>query len=297
MTATRIFMITLVLISGCFSRLADPRLVAQSAPVQTAEPVAIPMELLANRPIVRFTVNGQGPFPFLVAPKEPRSLIDPELAEALKLKQPKPGTAVDLTVDLGYGAKHAEHTIKVPIVIEDLARIASGFDKTLRPRGVISLSTWKDHTFTVDYLQWRITIEPGTLPEPNQKDVFALSPSGDFTLPITIADHSLECRIDPLFPGALVLPMSAVVPQQLDGTPRPAGLFQTADGTVQVQEARLATTIMLGPFELKTPLVLLADRGQSATVGTPWLGRFAVTYDVTNARVRLATPAASLSRR
>ena len=296
MTATRIFMITLVLISGRFSRLADPRLAAQSAPAPTVEPVAIPMELLTNRPIVRFTVNGQGPFVFLVAPKEPRSLIDPELAEALKLKQPKPGTA-DLTVDLGFGPKLAERTVKVPIAIEDLARVASGFDKTLRPRGVISLSAWKDHTFTVDYLQWKITIEPGTLPEPNQKDVFALSESGDFTLPITIAEQSIECRVDPLFPGALVLPMSSVVPQQLDGTPRDAGLFQTAEGTVHVQEARLATTIMLGPFELKTPLVLLADRGQTATVGTPWLGRFAVTYDVTNARVRLTTPASSLSRR
>ena len=297
MTATRIFIITLALISGCFSRLADPRLAAQSAPAKAAEAVTMPMELLANRPIVRFTVNGQGPFAFLVAPKEPRSLIDPELAEALKLKQPKPGTASDLTVDLGFGAKHAEHILKVPIVVEDLTRIASGFDKTTRPRGVISLSTWKDHTFTVDYQLWRITVEPGTLPEPNQKDVFALSPSGDFSLPITIAEQSLECRIDPLSPGGLVLPMSSVTPQQLDGTPRDLGTFKTSEGIVRVQEARLATTVMLGPFEWKTPLVLLADRGEAATVGTPWLGRFAVTYDVTNARVRLTTPAATLSRR
>lgn len=293
MTAVRIVLVALVLVWGTLSH-RGLTLAAQSPATQAAEPIGIPLELLANRPIVRFTVNGQGPFAFLVAPGEPRSLIDPELAETLKLRQPKSGPAADLTVEFGFGVNK---TLKVPIAVQDITRLTADFGREMRPRGVISLSAWKDHIVTVDYLQWRVSIEPGTLPAPNQKDVFALSPSGELTLPLTIAEHTLQCHVDPLFPGGLVLPMSVLVPQQIDGSSRAGGSFKTSEGMVRVQEARLATNVMLGPFELKAPLVLLADRGQAATVGTPWLGRFAVTYDVTNARVRLKAPAASLSRR
>ena len=292
MTAVRIVLVALVLVWGTLSHRGLT--LAAQGPATQAEPIGIPLELLANRPIVRFTVNGQGPFAFLVAPSEPRSLIDPELAETLKLRQPKSGPAPDLTVEFGFGVNK---TLKVPIAVQDITRLTADFGREMRPRGVISLSAWKDHIVTVDYLQWRVSIEPGTLPEPNQKDVFALSPSGELTLPLTIAEHTLQCHVDPLFPGALVLPMSVLVPQQIDGSSRAGGSFKTSEGMVRVQEARLATNVMLGPFELKAPLVLLADRGQAATVGTPWLGRFAVTYDVTNARVRLKAPAASLSRR
>ena len=292
MTAVRIVLVALVLVWGTLSHRGLT--LAAQGPATQAEPIGIPLELLANRPIVRFTVNGQGPFAFLVAPSEPRSLIDPELAETLKLRQPKSGPVPDLTVEFGFGVNK---TLKVPIAVQDITRLTADFGREMRPRGVISLSAWKDHIVTVDYLQWRVSIEPGTLPEPNQKDVFALSPSGELTLPLTIAEHTLQCHVDPLFPGALVLPMSVLVPQQIDGSFRAGGSFKTSEGMVRVQEARLATNVMLGPFELKAPLVLLADRGQAATVGTPWLGRFAVTYDVTNARVRLKAPAASLSRR
>ena len=294
MRAAHIVILTLVLALGSSPEGAEQVLVPSGPAPAAVDPVVIPLELLANRPVVRFTVNGQGPFAFLVAPSAPRSVIDPELAESLKLRQPKPG-APELTVDLGFGA--AAKTLKMAIAIEDMARLAADFGREMRPRGIISLSAWKDHMVTVDYLQWRVTVEPGALPEPNQKDVFALGASGDFTLPAAIADHILECRVDPLFPGNLVLPQSAIVPQQMDGTARDGGSIRTSEGVVRVQEARLATNVMLGPFVLTKPVVLIAATGETATVGTPWLGRFAVTYDVTNARVRLARPAAALSRR
>ncbi len=68
---------------------------------------------------------------------------------------------------------------------------------------------WKDQLVTVDYSQWKVMLEPGELPEPNGKDVFVLSPAGEFTLPLTIAEQSVECRVDPLFAGGLILPTAA----------------------------------------------------------------------------------------
>lgn len=293
--ATHARTITLVLAAALLALPMSRELAAQGPPPQTEPALSVPMELLANRPIVRFKVNGQGPFAFLLSPQEPQSQIDPELAETLKLKTPKAGDAAPLTVDLGYGM--AGETLKLPIAIGDLSRVVSDFSPALRPRGVISLAHWKDHLVTLDYVMWRLTVEPGALPEANERDVFALGASGAITLPMAIAGHSMPCRVDPLFPSGLVLPLSSVEPPQMDGAPRDGGVVRTPDGLVRVQETRLATNVTVGPFELKTPMVLLAEQGDSAMVGTPWLGRFALTYDVSNARVRLTPANASSSRR
>jgi len=264
---------------------------SEPASQPTSEPVMISMELLANRPIVRATLNGQGPFPFLLGSEDQRSLIDPELAETLKLKLPKGAT--ELTIDLGFGPAH---TFKTAVVVEDITRLTTDFRKVTRPRGIISLSMWKDQLVTFDYSQWKVMLEPGTLPEPNGKDVFALSPAGEFTLPLTIAEQSLECRVDPLFAGGLILPASAAASLQTVGEPKDAGTVKTRAGALRVSETRLATNVILGSLEVKMPIVFLADHGELPIVGTPWLGRFLVTYDLANARVRLLRPAVSQTR-
>ena len=61
-------------------------------------------------------------------------------------------------------------------------------------------------------------------------------------------------------------------------------------------EGRLASEVVLGPFEVRTPLVLLSDEPLTATVGTPWLARYAVTYDLANSRIRLQRPTTDASR-
>lgn len=257
----------------------------------TAQPVMISMELLANRPIVRATINGQGPFPFLLGSEDQRSIVDPELADTLKLKLAKGAT--ELTVDLGFGPAH---TFKTAVVVEDIARFTTDFGKVTKPRGIVSLTMWKDQLVTVDYSQWKVMLEPGTLPEPNGKDVFVLSPAGEFTLPLTIAEQSLECRVDPLFAGGLILPTAAAATLQMVGEPKDAGTVKTRAGALRVLETRLATNVTLGSVEVKTPIVFLADRGETPMVGTPWLGRFLVTYDLANARVRLLRPTVTQTR-
>jgi hypothetical protein len=264
---------------------------SERASQPAAQPVMISMELLANRPIVRATINGQGPFAFLLGSEDQRSLVDPELADTLKLKPAKGAT--ELTVDLGFGPAH---TFKAAVVVEDIARLTTDFGKATKPRGVLSLTMWKDQLVTVDYSQWKVMLEPGTLPEPNGTDVFVLTPAGEFTMPLTIAEQALECRVDPLFAGGLILPSAAAATLQMVGQPKDAGTVKTRAGALRVLETRLATNVTLGPVEVKTPIVFLADRGDTPIVGTPWLGRFLVTYDLANARVRLLRPAVAQTR-
>ena len=250
------------------------------------EPVVVPFELMANRPLVRVTINGQGPFPILLGPEEQQSHIDPELAEALKLKLPEPGLP-PLTVDVVFSPKY---TAKLQMAIQPLTRVAPEFPPAMRPRGVISLSAWRDMLVTLDYSRWKISIEPGALPEADHKNVFDLNAAGELRLPLSLGGEAIECHVDPWFPGALLVPATLLGEGQLLGEPRDQGTLRTKEATLRVREGRLASEVVLGPFEVKTRLVLLSDTVGIATVGTPWLARYAVTYDLAHARVRLERP-------
>jgi hypothetical protein len=284
--------LALLILSGAFDGGGQrpPAWVKTEKP-ETVEPIVIPFELLANRPLVRVKVNGQGPFAFLISPEHQRSLVDLELAETLKLRQPNAG-APDLVVDLGLG----DRDVKLPVVIQDIDRLVPELGHIMRPRGVLALSSWKDQLVTLDYSKWRVTFEPGALPDPNGKEIFALNSSGEFRLLLSIADQSVECHVDPLFPSGLLLPPSSSTSLQFTGDPRDGGTVRVKERDVRVREARLAGSVKLGPFELKAPHVLLAVAGDTAIVGTPWLWRYVVTYDVTNARVRLDPAASQLTR-
>jgi hypothetical protein len=278
-------------------RLGLPPVVA--APV--VEPVSVPFELFANRPLVRVAINGQGPFPLLLGPEEQQSQIDPELVEELKIRMPEPGKGPDgkptpappLTIDVTFSP---QYTTKVEIAIQPLTRLGPEFPAATRPRGVISLSAWRDMLVTLDYSRWKIGIEPGALPEPDQKDVFALNAAGELRLPISLGGEAIDCHVDPWFPNTLLLPAASTEGLQLIGEPRDQGTIRTKEATLRVREGRLASEVVLGPFEVKARLVLLADQSSTATVGTPWLARYAVTYDLANSRIRLQRPTTDASR-
>jgi hypothetical protein len=249
------------------------------------------MELIANRPLVRAMVNGQGPFAFLVVPDARRTLIDPELGETLKVRRSGNGP-METQLELAFPPKH---TVKTTALVEDIGLYVAEYPAAVRPRGVISLSAWGDQLVTLDYPRWKLSIEPGALEEPNGKNVFALTASLELHLPLVIAEQTVQCHVDPMFPNDLMVPASLLAG---DGPKlaRDVGVLRTRTGVRRVREARLSSTATLGPFELKTPVVLLTETAETARIGATWLGRYEVTYDVAHGRVRIERPSAVIAR-
>ncbi|MGQ0735739.1 MAG: hypothetical protein ACT4QD_19055 [Acidobacteriota bacterium] len=270
---------------------------APGAAVQTPDPVTIPMELLANRPIVRVTVNGRGPFPFLIAPEAAMSAIDAELAELVKVREPSSRRGESHpVVELGVNA--ATNTIPttmpvtftVPVRVAEVGRIMPDFAPPSLPRGIISLSAFADRLVRLDFARFRLTIETGALPQADGKGVFSLSASGRIGLPLSIGGTSVDCHVDPLFKGGLLLPATYATNLPLHPSLRDLGGITTPTGAFRAREGQLTANAHLGPFELKTPLVLFADGAEAATIGVQWLSQYVVTYDLANARVRLDRP-------
>ena len=74
-------------------------------------PLVIPFEFLVNRPLVRATINGEGPFAFLLAADTEPSRLDPELAEALKLKAAEGETTVTVELSFDSAPYHTGKTV------------------------------------------------------------------------------------------------------------------------------------------------------------------------------------------
>jgi hypothetical protein len=250
-------------------------------------PVAIPFELLANRPVIRAKVNGMGPFAWLVAPEGEATLIDQALVRELNLKPPSDGTAAAETeVEIDLGTSTLTH-VRVRVV--DVRRFAPELTSDVRPRGVITAAIWKDRLVTIDYSRFQVIVAPGSLPDPNGQDVFTLKPDvPEFGVTLAIGGRTIACRLDPQFPGSLLLSDADATELPLAGRPVDIASLDTAKGRIRVRQAQLAIDVTLGVFQFARPLVSFAGSGDVCTIGSQRLIGFSVTYDIANARVRLA---------
>jgi hypothetical protein len=273
----------LLLVAAHIYRTEPPALAQGTAKANPS--IDIPMELVFNRPLLRGTVNGEGPIAMLIDPQLQTTLVSPVLVERLKLKAPRnSGSTARLSVDLGFGAFK---TPKVPVEVGDTAGFVPELGPTAQPFVVLGLSTWSDQLVTLDYGRFQVHVAPGALPEPNGRDVHALAPvSNELRVNLEIGGRAVGCRIDPLFPGTVLFPASYLKELPLATKPTEAAPARTRDGSIMVREARLAESIMLASAEIKSPLVLFGNV-DLATVGYGALARLSVTYDFSRRRAQL----------
>ena len=251
--------------------------------------VTMPLEFFAGRAAIRVGLNGKGPFAFLLSPEARMTLIDRALAAELNIEPRKTAAGtnqIEVSLELG-STKLAD----VHAAVTDMARFVPEFGSETRPRGVISLSLWKNQLVTIDYAQWRVTVAPGALPNANGKDVFDLNPSGELILPMSIGDRSVFCKVDPLFSGGILLPAVYVKPLPLIGRALSVGAINTPHGVFQAQEAQLAGSVGLGGFELGSPVVRYAESLPMAIAGGQWLAGFSLDVRPRERPCAAGTPA------
>jgi hypothetical protein len=258
-----------------------------------AKPIVLSMELFASRPVVRIGVNEKGPFAFLISPEAETTLVDRMLADELNLKskdRASGGASFEVALDL------ASTKLTVPVALTDVAQLVPEFGAAARPRGVISVTVWKEQLVTLDYPRWRVSIEPGALPDADERAVFRLTPSREFIIPLAAGERSVPCRVDPLFSGGILVPASFVKELKTVGKSMPPRTVNTRTGPIDVQETQLAVSAKLGGFELLNPILQVSDRLPNAMVSGQTLAGFSITYDLTNGRARLERQKGSAGR-
>lgn len=258
-----------------------PRRVVMSGPVE--------VPLLSDRsgrPMVDVTVNGHGPYRFLLETGA-RSIDLPQaLIDSLKLphtgKGPdEPQYHVD-SINIGV-ASFKDITISTMP-----AGVAA-----MGVAGVLGLPFYQNVLLTLDYPAARVRFSRDTLPTPDSRDVLALVRVGDcWGLPITIGGTQQTAVLDTQNSNSLIVPPSVADQLAFIGGVRTVGRARTAVGPIDIKEGQLNGDVAIGRYTFPSPVLSVLemppDFPRRPNVGAGILRNFVVSIDQRHARLRLA---------
>lgn len=260
-----------------------------------SEEVVLPLHMFGNRPLVELTLDGRGPYGFILDTGAPTSVIDAGLARELELPEigrqmlgsPAGGEGREVVrVKAGQARLGGIliHDLEAPTM--DLAGLLGGQGA---PRGVLSARVFTGARLTLDYPGKRIVISPGSLPEADGQRVFQYMEDGGLpTVTISVAGTTVAAHLDTGSPGALSLPGSYMKSLPLKSEPVQAGRARLMDAEIDLYRSTLDGDLTLGAYSVRSPEVIFADGFPAGNLGYGFLSRFAVTLDFQNSRVRFA---------
>jgi predicted aspartyl protease len=275
-----------------FALAAGPQ--APARPVAlSSERVSAPMELEGARPVVAVTINGRGPYRFILDTGAHGSVVSKSLADELglpvsgesELRSPAGGSGVVakvVTIDrLAIGGASASGVVAASM------DFASMFPSPEAPRGILSPSVFPGVLLTLDYPKQEVVVQRGELPAPDGSEVFEdVSEDGLPMIPLTVAGRSVKAHVDTGSPGGISLPKAMAADLPLASPLVEKHRARTVDKEFVIMGAPLKGELKLGRYTLENPDLAFTDL-PVANVGSDFLRRYAVTLDVRNHRVRL----------
>ena len=252
------------------------------------------MEVTHGKPYVMVTVNGKGPFRFIVdTGTGGDAIITSELAAQLDL--PIVGQA-HLNDPTGQGGQDAR------VRKMDVLRVAGLDFYSVRAiehalpvgdgacQGMLGFTLFKDMLLTLDYVNGRMILASGELSPDGEKSVLPFRmPDGVPIARMTIGNREIEAQIDSGGAG-LSLPERLIPQLRLSAQPTVFAKGESLSTRFQIKVAKLATDVQMGDIILDHPWVEINPAFPLANFGSCALQHFIVTFDQENKLVRLDGP-------
>ena len=252
------------------------------------------MEVTHGKPYVMVTINGKGPFRFIVdTGTGGDAIISPELAGQLGI--PITGEA-RLNDPTGQGGQDARirkiDTLRVAGVdfysvkaIEHALPVGDG-----ACQGVLGFTLFKDFLLTLDYIDGRLILASGDLTPDGEKSVLPFRmPDGVPIAWLRIGNRDVEAQIDSGGAG-LSLPERLIPQLRLSAEPVVFAKGESLSTRFQIKVAKLASDVRMGDITLDRPWVEINRAFPLANFGSCPLQHFIVTFDQDNKLVRLEGP-------
>lgn len=253
-----------------------------------------------GKPYVMVTVNGRGPFRFVVdTGTGTDAIVSPELAKELELPNIGQATMSDPT---GQGAR------KAPVVFIQSLQLAGVEFANIRAvshpffaeagtcEGLLGFTLFRDYLLTLDFPNRLVTLGTGTL-----------SPDGGKTvLPIRMPDGIpiASLKVDGMAPveaqldsggGGLVLPEKLAAHLKYEVAPVVFAKGRSVSTRFELKAAKLATDVKIGRYTFTHPVVEIHPAFPLVNFGSPPMQMFAITFDQKNLFVRFASNQKRLS--
>ena len=273
---------------ACPSRPAAPR---EPAFRLDADSLAVPMESWRGLSVVEVTLDGHGPFRFVLDTGAQGSVIAKSLADSLGFPvvgeaqvgspigdQPVPAKVVRI----GRLAVGGRLSAEVSCVALDLPM--GGPTTHL---GVLSPTEFPGLLVTWDFARRRVQFQRGALPAPDGAHIFSYEGEPLPTVPVEVADRRMLMHVDTGSAGGLTLPAALQDSLPLAGPPVEGRLARTVNREMRLLDARLAGTVVVGSHTLANPTIELNPLARVANIGSQVLKDFTITLDARQQRIRL----------
>jgi hypothetical protein len=252
------------------------------------------MEVTHGKPYVVVTINGRGPFRFIIdTGTGGDAMVTSELATELGL--PLAGEA-RLNDPTGQGGQTA-HVRKIDTL--SLAGVDFYSVKALEHalpiddgacQGMLGFTLFRDFLLTLDYVNGRVDLAEGELTPDGEKSVLPFRmPDGVPIARLKIDNREIEAQIDSAGAG-LSLPEQLIPQLRLSQKPTVFARAQSLSTRFQIKVAKLASDVHLGDITLDQPWVEINPAFPLANFGSCPLQHFIVTFDQENKLVRLDGP-------
>jgi predicted aspartyl protease len=244
-----------------------------------------------GKPYVMVTINGKGPFRFVIdTGTGGDALVTPELAAKLGL--PTVGHAM-LSDPSGQGGK------KAPIVRIDTLEFAgvqfNGIRAVSHPffaeagtcEGLLGFTLFRDYLLTLDFPNRLVTLNAGTLAPDGGKSVLPFRMPDGVPIAILKVDglQPVEAQLDS-GGGGLVLPEKLAARLKYEIDPVVFANGRSVSARFEMKAAKLASDVKLGRYTFTHPVVEIHPAFPLVNFGSPPMQIFAITFDQKNLLVR-----------
>lgn len=286
LSSRRIFGIAAIAASVCLS-------LPSQTPVHQAQ-----IEIPRGKPFVMVTVNGKGPFRFVIdTGTGAEAFVTRELAERLAL--PVTGQ-VKLSDPSGQGGQ------RTPTVLIDSLNVAGvefngvkAVEHALNDDdgacdGLLGFALFRNYLLTLDFPNRKMQLAEGALKPDGERSVLPFRmPYGVPIVPMRVGGLHIDAQIDSGGAG-LSLPEQLSSKLKFAVDPVAFGKAESLSTRFQIKAAILASSIRLGGYTFDKPFVEISPAFPLANFGSCPLQKFAVTFDQKNGLVRFEARQRSL---
>lgn len=258
-----------------------------------------PFETSSGRPMVQLTVNGKGPYPFVLDTGAPSLIVRPALVEELGLEvtgktevnSPMGGTPVEVrevqvaSIDLGGATVTGLEAIE----LSHLGKAGLGM-------GIVGPAVFRDSgPMVLDFKANTVTIGEDAKPGPVETWIPFGESAPLLDIPVQIGELLIDGHIDTGSPGVLAIPSGFEDKLPLSGPVRVLGMGRTVDAEFEIRSAPIEATVRVADAQIPVREVSFAPL-PVANLGTGGLRGLNLYIDWEHERFALTGKAEPVAR-
>ena len=270
---------------------------ASAARAQDTTAAVMPLQMRGLMPVVEVTVNGQGPFFFMIdTGAGMQADIDVSVAQRLNLRangrvlSGDPSGVNDrevatATIDsIKIGSNRGVEFRDVNAVVR-AHRITKDYPDV---DGILGFALFTDYLLTLDYPAMQVRLSRGVLSPANRNDILNFEIENRIpVIELAIGKMRVRAHVDSgNFVAGFILPEEIVEQLQLLSSPVTVGSARSVSNRIDLKQVQLRDTIRVGSFDFPQPLVQFPALSDT-NLGFKVLRQFTVTFDQKNRRMKL----------